>query len=239
MERIKEYDLMAVWIDKFKAEIGRGGVAESNKFEIQIDPPAKLQTREAGHGRLSVNDHDGLVIRAESINVAGRAIATMDDSNIYGPIRQLPTGVTYAEDITINFIMSRNLWERGYFDTWQQIVFDTQTWNLGYYNDFIGSLGVFALDRYQKRTWGLTYHEVYPKTIGAVAFDMTGLNIVKIPINFAFRYWTEISDATLASRGSALADDSADLYLTTRRGEIRNTVNKMENTIAIHTAKGA
>ena len=228
---------MAVWIDKFKAEIGQGGVAESNKFEIQIDPPAKLQTRAAGHGALSGTDHDGLVIRAESINVAGRAMDTMDDTNIYGPIRQLPTGITYAEDIDVSLIMSKNLWERGYFDTWQQIIFDTQTWNLGYYNEFIGSLGVFALDRYQKRTWGMTYHEVYPKTIGPANFSMEGLNIVKLTINFAFRYWTEIPDAVLGVRGAILQDEQADNYLQTRRGEIKNTVDKMENAVNIHLAK--
>ena len=191
MERIKEYDLMSDWIYKFRSEIGKGGITESNKFEVVIQPPANYTAQIGSHW---TTHKDGLVIRAESVNAAGRNIASFDDSNIYGPLRQIPDGVTYADDVNVSFILSKNLWERGFFDGWQQTIYDTETWNLRYYNDFIGKLAVYALDRNHTRTWGMVYHEVWPKTIGAADFSMASLEIVKLQVNFAFRYWTELDD---------------------------------------------
>ena len=227
---------MSVWIDNFKAEIGKYGVAESNKFEVMIDPPAKMQSLPTELGSLTSNEKASLVIRAESVNLAGRAIDQMDDSNIYGPIRQLPAGVTYAEDVEISFIMSRNFWERGYFDTWQHQIFDKNTWNIGYYNNFIGSIAVYALDRHQNRIWGMVYHECWPKVIGAANFNMSSLEVVKLPINFAFRYWTQIPDDKLLAGEGVFVDSNRDDWRAERSRTISKTVDTMKSEAERHVA---
>jgi len=213
---------MSGWVNKFKAEIGRGGIAESNKWEIIIQPPAQFATDSVTAA--------GIVIRAESVNMVGRNISSFDDSNIYGPLRQVPDGVTYAEDIDVTFIMSEDLYERSYFDSWQKLIFDENTWNLNYYNDFIGRMAIYTLNRENIRTYGITCHEVWPKTIGPVPLSMESTNtLVKLPINFSFRYWTKIPVNSLGV--STLVDAQAEIYRNKREMKIRDHQDNIFDTL--------
>ena len=214
---------MSGWVNKFKTEIGGWGIAEANKWEIQLEPPSLLQKTGA---RLDSVAMAGMVIRAESVNLVGRNISSFDDSNIYGPLRQVPDGITYASDIDVSFIMSRNLFERSYFDAWQEMIFDRNTWNLGYYNDFIGRMGIYTLDREGRRTFGISCHEVWPKTIGPIALSMASTNeIIKLPVNFAFRYWTKIPEGELHT--SSLVSSQAERHRNQREELIAETAGKL------------
>ena len=70
----------------------------------------------------------------------GINLSTIQDSNIYGPTRDIVDGVTYAEEVAMSFAASSDLEERVFFERWQKGSFNPQTWNVGYYNDYIGLL---------------------------------------------------------------------------------------------------
>ena len=189
----------------FKRDLNNYGVSESNKFEIKINPP---YARLGGSSLQGVAELESIALRAESVNLAGRNISTFDDTNIYGPIRQIPDGITYAEDINITFIMNTDARERTYFERWQELVFDHQNWNLRYYSDYIGSLEIYLLDRQFKRGYGIKCEEVYPKTIGAIDLSHGNANTIgKVTVNFAFRYWNPIYPGFAEFRAAPRADD--------------------------------
>ena len=72
-------------------------------------------------------------------------------------------------------------------------MFNPDTWNLGYYNDYVGAVEIYLLDKQDQRRYGLKLWEAYPKTINATALDMGSNNeIIKVEIAFAFRYWTSL-----------------------------------------------
>ena len=132
-------------------------------------------------------------LRCETINLPGRNMSTVTDSYIYGPTREVVEGVTYAEDLTLTFQSSSGLDERKYFEEWQQNMFNPDTWNLGYYNDYVGAVEIYLLDKQDQRRYGLKLWEAYPKTINATTLDMGANNeIIKVEIAFAFRYWTSL-----------------------------------------------
>ena len=99
------------------------GYAVPNRFEVLIAPP--------GSSATASNASRALSIRCESINLPGRNLNTLTDSNIYGPTREVVNGVTYAEDITMTFQASSGLEERVFFEEWQSLAFDERTWNVG------------------------------------------------------------------------------------------------------------
>jgi len=177
----------------------QNGYAQPNRYEVLIFPPSKL----SGATQLNIfqgmerrggkRDIEKISLRAQDVNLPGRNLATTNDTNVYGPQREVVEGVTYAEEISVNFQASSELSERVFFENWQRSAFDEKTWNIGYYNDYIGTMEIYLLDRQDKRRYGLKLWEVFPKTIAANNLSY-GANdqIMLIPVNFSFRYWTSL-----------------------------------------------
>ena len=173
------------------------GYAQPNKFDVVITPPAKV----GGGGNENVfsgmdrkSDIRDISMRCESVSLPGRNLSTETDSNIYGPTRDIVEGVTYAEDLSMVFQASSGLDERVFFENWQRQAFDEKTWNIGYYNDYIGTIDTYLLDKQNQRRYGLRIHEAFPKTITATDLNSgTNNEIVKISVGFSFWYWTPLN----------------------------------------------
>ena len=172
------------------------GYAQPNKYEVLILPPAKLgggnQTN-IFSGLERQSDTRQISLRAQNVTLPGRNLATGTDNNIYGPNIEVVEGVTYADDIQISFQASSGLAERVFFENWQRQAFNEKTWNIGYYNDYIGNIEVYVLDKQNQRRYGLKLWEVFPKTIVAseLAADAND-QIMLINVSFTFRYWTSL-----------------------------------------------
>ena len=172
------------------------GYAQPNKYEVLILPPAKLgggnQTN-IFSGLERQSDTRNISLRAQSVTLPGRNLATGTDNNVYGPNREIVEGVTYADDISMSFQASSSLAERVFFENWQRQAFNEKTWNIGYYNDYIGNIEIYILDKQNQRRYGLKLWEVFPKTIGAndLAYDAND-QLMLLPVSFTFRYWTSL-----------------------------------------------
>jgi len=83
--------------------------------------------------------------------------------------------------------------ERVFFENWQRQAFNEKTWNIGYYNDYVGEIQIFVLDKQDKRRYGIKLWEVFPKTIGAnqLAYDAND-TLMLTNVSFSFRYWTSL-----------------------------------------------
>ena len=173
------------------------GYAQPNRYEVLILGPGDSR----GGGGLDnayrntprQSNSRNISLRCESVNLPGRTLSTSTDSNIYGPTRDIVEGVTYAEDITLSFQSSSELDERVFFENWQKQAFNEQTWNISYYNDYIGALEIYLLDKNDQRRYGLKVWEAYPKTISPIALSYAANNeIIKTDIAFSWRYWTSL-----------------------------------------------
>ena len=172
---------------------GKNGYAVSNRFEVILQPPFWV-------GQLS--DWRKVSLRCETVSLPGRNLDIMTDSNIYGPTREIVKGVTYAEDVSLSFVSSGGLEERVFFEEWQKLAFNEETWNVNYYNDYIGSVEIYLLDRQDTKKFGIKLWEAYPKSITATDLSQGSNNeIVKISVNFTFRYWTSLDGNRQPSTG--------------------------------------
>jgi hypothetical protein len=172
------------------------GYAQPNRYEIIISPPTsfsggKQQNIFAGMEKQS--DTKRISLRAASITLPGRTLTTSTESNVYGPDREIVEGVTFADDISITFQASSDLQERVFFENWQRNAFNEKTWDIGYYNDYIGSIEIYVLDKQDQRRYGIKLHEAFPKTIGPneLSYSSEG-ELMTIPISFTFRHWTSL-----------------------------------------------
>ena len=103
-------------IDNFLGSFQNHGYLETNKFEVVLYPPFDINNRRnfSGQDQADIVDQtingrqtqEHITLRAESVNLAGRNITSFEETNIYGPVKQIPTGVSFAEDINVTFLAS-------------------------------------------------------------------------------------------------------------------------------------
>ena len=175
------------------------GFAQPNKYEVLIFPPAKLgggQNQNVFGGMERQSDLRKISLRAQNVTLPGRNLSTTQESNIYGPDREIVEGVTYADDISMSFLASSGLDERVFFENWQRQAFNEKTWNIGYYNDYIGTIEMYVLDKQEQRRYGIKLWEVFPKTIGPneLSYDAND-QLMLLPVSFTFRYWTSLDQS--------------------------------------------
>tara|TARA_R110000782_G_scaffold70472_1_gene141605 strand:- start:546 stop:1250 length:705 start_codon:yes stop_codon:yes gene_type:complete len=172
------------------------GYAVPNRYEVVIRPPAKLggggQENIFNNSERGANVRD-ISLRVESVVLPGRTLTTAAEANVYGPDREIVEGVTYADEIAMDFQASAGLEERVFFENWQKQAFNEKTWNIGYYNDYVGEIDIYLLDRQDVRRYGLKLWEVFPKTITASTLSAAeATEIIKTNVSFSFRYWTNL-----------------------------------------------
>jgi hypothetical protein len=182
---------------------GNDGMSRPNRYEVTLYPP----TGSAGSGSIGSNVFtkimgealgDGTVratgLKCESISFPARNLDTTPDTNIYGPIREIVTGYTFA-DVAAVFQCSSDMKEKKYFESWQRLAFNPQTWAMGYYKDYVGSVDIHALDEQDNRRYGVKLIEAFPVSINEQALSYAvGASYQTVGINFKYRYWQNLTD---------------------------------------------
>ena len=177
------------------------GYARANRYEVMLNAP----TGEKGTTPTNLQNifskvmgqakGDGTVrktgLRCESISFPGRNLDTTPDTNIYGPTREIVNGFSFAE-ITGTFVCSSDMREKLFFETWQRLAFNPQTWSLGYYD---GSIDIHQLDEQDNKRYGVQLVECFPKTIAEQSLGY-GQNdtLHRINVTFSYRYWKNLTD---------------------------------------------
>ena len=180
------------------------GYARANRYEVMLNAP----TGEKGTTSTNLQNifskvmgqakGDGTVrktgLRCESISFPGRNLDTTPDTNIYGPTREIVNGFSFAE-ITGTFVCSSDMREKLFFETWQRLAFNPQTWSLGYYDDYVGSIDIHQLDEQDNKRYGVQLVECFPKTIAEQSLGY-GQNdtLHRINVTFSYRYWKNLTD---------------------------------------------
>ena len=171
-------------------------MARPNRYEVLLTPPKGAETIMSQIMREFTND--GTVrktgLRCSSISFPGRTIDTAPDNNIFGPPRNIAQGYTYG-DLQASFQCSSDMKEKKVFETWQRLAYNPQSWTMGYYDDYTGSIDIVQLDEKDKKRYGVRIVECFPRDIAAqqLSYD-TNNTIGTIDITFAYRYWKALDD---------------------------------------------
>ena len=179
------------------------GISRPNRYEVTLLPPTgsrgspgignniftKIMGEMLGDGTVRATG-----LKCESISMPGRNIETTPDTNIYGPERNIATGFTFA-DVTATFQCSSDMKEKKYLETWQRLAYNPQTWAMGYYNDYVGTIQIHTLDEQNNKRYGVELAEAFPKTIEAQALSYTTPDSYQtIGCTFTYRYWKNLTD---------------------------------------------
>ena len=173
---------------------GTGGFSRPSRYEVLIIPPRGSNNNPTSDDISNNKKIREISLACENISFPGRNIDTTTDTNIYGPTREIASGFSYAE-VSATFRCSSDMKEKLYFETWQKQSFNTQTWSMQYYEDYIGAVQIFQLDENNNRKYGVELVEAFPKNIGAMTLDYSnGSEINKLPVTFSYRWWKNLND---------------------------------------------
>ena len=124
-------------LTKFSERLSSKGVAHPNKYRIHF----------TGQGPSTAGGWDDAIgLMCESIEFPGQNFMSAPDALRYGPPREAVSGVTYAP-ITATFICNYQMYEKRWFEAWQNQCMDMNTWEPNYYKDYTGDLRIFQLDK--------------------------------------------------------------------------------------------
>ena len=105
-----------------------------------------------------------IAMYCESIQMPGQNIRSVEDPLRFGPQREQAQGVTYGS-VNARFICSRDLREKRFFEEWQSLIFNHDTWEMKFYKDYIGGIKIYQEDRENYPTYCVELSEVFPKVV--------------------------------------------------------------------------
>jgi len=184
---------MATDVSKFSSKIATHGLASPNKFEVVF---TKIPNLESG-------GKEQLSIMCDQCSLAGRDVQAILDLQ-YGVRRQVVYNAPQYTPLSLSFLCSKNMLEKSILDHWNDMcVSVVGGFNVAYYNDYIGEMDVYVLDRSGKqRTYHMHYHEVYPKTVTAVELNHGTTNAtLRVTAEIQYAFWTTNSVHLGSSKG--------------------------------------
>ena len=166
----------------FSSRIAANGLASPNKFEVQFKaiPGGKK------------DDLMQLNLMCDQVSLAGRDVQAILDLQ-YGIRRQVVYNAPAYTPLSLSFLCTDGMKEKRILDAWNnRCVNINKGFNVAYYNDYIGELDVFVLDRSgKKRTYHMHYHEVYPKTVTAIELNHGTTNAtLRVTAEIQYAFWS-------------------------------------------------
>jgi len=178
------------------------GVAKPSGYEVLFFPPVGASQTPSNVNtffrqmfkNITDGDQREVSMQCNKIEFPGRNLDSEPDTNIYGPTREIVNGFSFAA-ITASFYQSNNYKEKQFFETWQRLCYDPNTFAMGYYDEYVGKIQIYSLDNDGLRRYGVELIECFPKTIAAQQLDaLPSTTAQTCDVSFSYRYWKNLTD---------------------------------------------
>ena len=196
---------------KHQLGLTAGTVYSNGQVKIPEDSIGDMNGADAGfdQGVSGKYMNDLLSTYGRSINIHCDSVVMptkqMQSQEVqYGsePVRSMVQTHEFPGTITASFYADKYLRERQFFEAWQKMCVGEHTHKANYYDSYVGKMHIYQLgaDSEISRdmpTYAVEAMEVYPFQIGTVDYGYGKTNdVVKINIEFAYKYWRNMSSTT-------------------------------------------
>lgn len=182
-------------IDRMVANIQKFGVFTPNRYLVEFS------------GLLGVMDMfmgNRLSLMANTISVPGRSIASSPDETGLGPSREMPYAPIYENELSIEFYLGKDVWERRAFEAWMDAIVDPASGRLGYPKDYMCDAYIYVLNEFDLPIYRIRLEEVWPKAVGPLEMSNEGgSEIAKQTITLNFTRYVP----TIITLGGAVAQE--------------------------------
>lgn len=173
-------------IDDFNSLIEkRGGLQPLNRYAMYITPVKGIAS----------SIYNDIPLLCEEVSLPGRSIATADYKT-YGPVIKIGRESIYA-DLNATFILTEDMELKKYFDSWMNKVQNDESYDPGYYRDYVSDIYVSALSGKKVAAVGTSpdqtnytarIEDAFPTSMADVALSHTANNTyAKLQVTFTYR----------------------------------------------------
>jgi hypothetical protein len=145
-------------INRFRSMVaGAEGLYRPAKFLVVLEFPAPIatdsfrddefieyQTDLQFTNELKNNTRERLFFFCNSAQLPERTITDTSANQYYGPERNIARGLEFAP-MNLTFMLDSELSERAIFEAWQNTVINSRTYNLNFYDEYVGKVYIFPL----------------------------------------------------------------------------------------------
>jgi len=154
-------------------------LARTNRFDVSIPIPLSLiQYR---------NIAQRLTFRCENANLPGRTLGTTDQK-IYNITEKFPNQTTY-QDMDLTFVVSGDMSEKQFFDSWMELINPSTNFNFKYKGDYSTPVTVNQYDVNNNLTYSVELIDAFPIAVNQMDLDWSNDGIHKLTVVFAYTYW--------------------------------------------------
>ena len=171
---------MAGTISEFRSSFNTD-VARVSRFDVTIPIPLALRNTKIDTRQLS--------FRCEKAEMPGRAFATIEKKMGSAPVEKFPYHTTYNE-MTLDFMVSDDMNEKIFFDSWMDLINPTTDYNFQYKTNYAVDMSINQYDVSNKPIYTATLIEAFPMQVNQLDLDWTSDGYHKLAVQFIYKQWT-------------------------------------------------
>lgn len=171
---------MAGTINDFRSSFSVD-VARPSRFDVTVPVPYYMLTQYDNARQLQM--------RCEAAELPGRSFATTDRKIGSNPVQKYPYMSTY-NDVNLTFIVSDDMSEKIFFDSWMEVINPTTNFNFKYRSDYSVDISINQYDVTNNLTYVSTLIDAYPISVNQLDLDWSSMDSHhKLSVVFAYSYW--------------------------------------------------
>jgi hypothetical protein len=177
---------MSATISTFLSSFG-SELARPSRFDVTITIPLSLANT------VAVST-EKLSFRCESAQLPSRSLATIEQKFGSNPVELYPYQTNYGSS-QLTFLVSGDMAEKKFFDSWMDLVMPTNNYNFNYKYDgsnqnYVTTIKINQYDATGKSVYGILLNDAYPIDIGQLDLDWSSDGYHKLTVVFAYNYWS-------------------------------------------------
>ena len=130
-----------------------------------------------------------LQLRCETAEIPGKTFVTADQKFGSAPVQKFPYMHTY-QDLTLTFIVSEDMSEKAFFDTWFNFISQNGSYNFQYRNSYSSPIIVTQFNQADQMTYQVQMNDCYPIAINQLDLDWSSTDTHhKLTVVFAYTDW--------------------------------------------------
>jgi hypothetical protein len=177
-------------LNDFISKVKQDGLARNNRFLVTISPKSPWKI---GPTRW-IQD---TMLLCDQVQLPGTNFNTAD-LRTYGETRKVPYERLY-EDINMSFYVDTSMIVKTIFDNWMNSIQNFGTRNFLYYDQYVSNITIEVQDLKNQSRYAIQLKEAYPKSIGAIQLDQSNKDIMKLSVNFIYKYYVVGKQITVSN----------------------------------------
>ena len=180
---------MAGSINDFKSSF-TNDLARPSRFDVTIPVPIVLLPFRNVGKQLS--------LRCETAQLPSRTFATAEQRFGSNPIEKYPYQPQY-NDLDLTFLVSDDMSEKVFFDSWLELINPSLTFNFKYKSDYAVNMQVNQYDVTNNKSYSINLIDAYPISVNQLDLDWANTEYHKLTVVFAYTYWQNNSVQAIGS----------------------------------------